>query len=977
MAKMSNRKFRTIMVPVASLLIALPVIGTITANQYAASLDFAFGKGEKHIVEVEGLTKEDTAYYEHNYADKVASRNAATKVAQEVEEKGAVLLKNNNDVLPLASKAKVTPFGYRYASPIYGGTGSANIDTSDTSWLVTPDAALKKHFTVNETVDNLLLGSKESVVTMEYPDGNDPTNLSEYNSSLYIGSENSCKGTTGIIYIARPGTEGYDLNSTTPYADGTAHQLTLTTYEKSMIEFAKTNCDHVVVLVITPTQFMINDLVNDDKIDAIIWTGLPGASGYEAIANILDGTVNPSGKTSDIWYADFENDPVWKNFTSNPITNAIKGGPTSTLEYEEGLYLGYRYYETKFAEDNKFTVFGSQKGYDEAVNYPFGFGLNYEDDKITQTLTGTSYRNGTITVKGKIENKSSRDVDEVVQIYYGAPYTNGGIEKAAKNLVKFDKINVKAGKSENFEISFDDEDMASYDHKKIYTTTGSYVLEGGDYKIYLGKDSHSSWGEDTIKILDTKVYSKEAKSGTAVGKRLSDKEEVNNLFDELNSYELDGGMTTMSRKDMNGTFPQSAGGRDLAAKYLENIKALDIANDPKLGNVEGSLIYRKEDPTSKAGNNITLSDLRGLDYDDPRWDELLDNLDYESDDIDNAITWALYQTAKIESIGKVETCDNDGTAGLTATWGGNDALAGMFGMTSVKVTACCYPSCPTMAATFDVDIIKKMGEMISEESLTNGLSGWYAPGLNLHRTPFGGRNFEYYSEDPVLSGYMAAAAVSGAFTKGGLYAYLKHFALNETDVNRANVAVWANEQVCRELYFKAFEICVKNARGEISYYDGNKKEKVTKEVNACRGIMTSMNYVGTQSPTNSYTMLTELLRDEWGFEGMVETDFTSGTFKDKQVGYRVGNDLWMAMRKTDLDLSTPTAKWCARNAIHNLCYVVVNSNAYDKVGPGSYAYYDMSKWQMTVLIIDVVFGILAVADIAYVIFRAIKFKDAE
>ncbi len=977
MAKMSGRKLRTILVPIVSLLVALPCIATITAKEYSASLDFAFGKGEKHAVSVSGLKESDTAFYEHNYATKEASRNAAVDVALKAEEQGAVLLKNKDNVLPLASKAKVTPFGYHYASPVYGGTGSANIDTSDTSWLKTPEQALAKHFTVNTEIANILKDKVADVETMTGDGENAPTDISEYNVDVYNGKESSCEDTTGIIYISRPGTEGYDILSTKAYSDGTPHQLTLTKNEKDMIAYAERNCKNIVVLVITPTQFMINDLVKDDKVSAIIWAGLPGAAGYEAIAEILDGTVNPSGKLPDTWYADFESDPTWKNHVSAPLTNKVDGGPSCVIEYEEGLYMGYRYYETRAALDNEFQVFGETKGYDDAVNYPFGFGLNYEDDKVTQTLSNVTYKNDTVTVTGKIENASSRAVDEVVQIYYAAPYNSTSkIEKSAKNLVAFEKVHVEAGKTSNFEISFDDEDMASYDHKKFYTDTGSYVLEEGTYNIYLGKDAHNSWGEDTIKLNETKVYSTKAKTGTPVGKRLSDEVEANNLYDELNDYEKEGGMTTLSRADMKSTYPESIDSKTLPQKFFNNIKTVDIKNDPKLGEVKGSVLYQEKDPTSKAGNSITLSDLRGLDLNDERWDELLDNLDYESDDVDNALTWALYQTAKIDSIGKVETCDNDGTAGLTATWGGNDALAAMFGMVSVKVTACCYPAAPTIAATWNVDIAKEYGEMVGEESITNGLSGWYAPGLNLHRTPFGGRNFEYYSEDPVLSGVIAASTVGGAFTKGGLYAYLKHFALNETDVDRASVSVWTNEQVARELYYKGFEICVKRATGEIKYYDGTTNSLQTKTVKATRGMMTSMNYIGTQSPTNSYTLLTETLRNEWGFEGMVITDFTSGAFKDKNVGYRVGNDIWMAMRKTDLDLSTPTAKWCARKAIHNLCYVVVNSNAYDGIGPGSYAYYDMAGWEKLLIGIDCVFGVLAVAGIAWIVVVSVKRKDA-
>lgn len=974
MAKMSNKKFRTILVPITTILMATGVIATITANQYSASLDFAFGRGEKHIESIEGIEQKDLEFYERNYATAEASRLAARDVAQEVEEQGAVLLKNENNVLPLSKKANVTPFGYRFISPFYGGTGSANIDTSD-AYVITAEKGLREHFTINEEVVNKMKAS--TAETMICDDGNDPTNLSEYNSSIYNGLESSCANTTGVIYLARPGTEGYDLNSTSPYSDGTKTQLELTQNEKAMIEFAKAHCKNVVVLLITPTPMMVQSLQNDTAIDSIIWVGLPGAGGYEAVSKILEGSVNPSGKLPDIWYSDFYNDPTYQNHLTgaytNPLTDA-KSAPSSYMEYEESIYMGYRYYETRFATDNKFTVLGEQKTYDDAVTYPFGYGLHYENDKVTQSFDSLSYSGDKVTVKGKISNTSSYDVDEVVQIYYGAPYSQGGIEKSTKNLVAFEKYHVKANDSFNFTITFTDEEMASYDHKKVYSNNGSYVLESGEYKIYLAKNSHDSFDEKLLNVNETKVYANEAKSGQAIGKRSCDITLAENLFDSLNKYVASDEMTSMSRSNFATSFPSSPVSKALTQELISDLTSLDIHTDAKLGEVEGSLLYHDTDPTSKKDNGLTLSDLRGYDYDDPRWDELLDQLDYESEDIANVLTYALYQTAKVNSIGKVETNDNDGTVGLTANWGGNQQLAEMMGSKTSEVTSCAYPCAPIQAATFNRDVMERMGEMISEESLTNNISGWYAPGLNLHRTPFGGRNFEYYSEDPVLSGEIAASSVSGAFSKGGLYAYIKHFALNETDVNRSTVAVWADEQVCRELYFKGFEICVKKAEGTLRYYDTNSKTQKTKTVKACRGLMTSMNYIGMRSPTNDYSLLTELLRNEWGFEGMVITDFTSGTYKDKDIGYRIGNDLWMAMRKATIDLSTPTAKWAARNAIHNICYVIVNSNAYDRVAPGSKVYYDLSPWNIALIGLDCVIGALCVGSILWMVLRDLDEK---
>ena len=317
MAKMSNKKFRTILVPITTLLLATGVIASITANQYSASLDFAFGRGEKHIESIEGINADDLKFYQRNYATAQDSRLAARDVAQEVEAQGAVLLKNNNNLLPLQKKTNVTPFGFRFVSPFYGGSGSANIDTSD-AYVITAEQGLRDNFTVNETVISKMKASTEEKMICD--DKNDPTDLSEYNANIYQGTESSCTNTTGIVYLARPGTEGYDLNSTRPYSDGTQTQLELTVNEKNMIKFAKDHCKNVVVLLITPTPMMVQSLQNDTKIDSIIWVGLPGAGGYRAVSEILDGAVNPSGKLPDIWYSDFYNDPTYMNH----LTGAYK-----------------------------------------------------------------------------------------------------------------------------------------------------------------------------------------------------------------------------------------------------------------------------------------------------------------------------------------------------------------------------------------------------------------------------------------------------------------------------------------------------------------------------------------------------------------------------------------------------------------------------------------------------------------------------
>ncbi len=970
--KMSNGQFRSILLPIIVIMVAFVLIANQAASTYAASLDWALGRGERHITAVGDVADKDVAYYQQKYGTAEESQIAASLVAQKVEAEGAVLLKNENGALPLSSGAGVTVFGYRYLNPFYVGEGSAAMDTTG-DYIVTPQEAFSGTFALNQAViDRMAASEPEELV---YADENTGTNLYEYNPSIYEGLEDGCHGTTGIVIIGRTGLEGFDYNSREAYADGTETEMQLSQNELNTVAFAKANCDKVVVLLNCPSAIEVAGLQRDPEIDAILWVGLTGSTGFRAIAQILTGEVNPSGKTSMIWPADLSSDPTYVNRLNTAFTNPIEGGTNGFIEYEEGIYVGYRYYETRFAEDNTFPVFGETGDYDAAVLYPFGYGLNYEDDKVTQTLSGVVETEGTVTVQGTVTNASSREVKEVVQVYYGAPYTKGGIEKSAKELIAYTKVTVPAGGKQDFTLSFAHEDMASYDYGRLYSRTGSYVLESGDYTIYLAKDSHNSWDQMTIKVAETLVYADEATSGKAVGKRASDGTAAVNRFDSMTEYQQNNGMSLMSRADFAGTFPQAPAEKALSEGIVNLITGFDYQKDSRVGDVPGSLIYRDTAPASKANNGMILSAMRGLSYDDPMWDVLLDNLDYSSDQIAGLITHALYRTAPVDAIGLVETSDHDGTAGLTATWGGNNDLAAMFGMVSLPVVSCAYPCSPVQSATWNQDLLREMGEMIGQESLTNQIHGWYAPGVNIQRSPYGGRNFEYYSEDPVLAGYSAAALISGAFEEGGLTAYLKHFILNESDDNRSNVSVWVNEQALRQIYLRPFELCIKNASGRETYYDVEAGEQKTITVPACRALMTAMCYVGTESPTNSYTLLTEVTRGEWGFTGMVITDMSGGgTYKNRDFGYRVGNDIWMFFRPAEVQLNTPTTQWAARNAVKNVAYTIVNGNAYNNVKPGATAYYDESPWHRTLTIINWVLIALCALGVVWMVLRQIDDK---
>ncbi len=982
--KMSNDKFRIILIPIIAVLAVLVLVLSIAANTYSATLNMVLGRGKRHVAQVENVSSEALEFYDVKHPNPTAgtldnadppteieenSRNDAAKTALKVTEEGITLLKNNG-VLPLAKNSKVTPFGYRYVSPVWGGAGSAATNMNF-DYVETPAEALNANFTVNTTVENKLkaataLELKSSDAAFKSSGSTDMT-IYEFDPSVYVGTESSCAGTVGVVFIGRLGQEGDDMWSK-PYDNGAAqHSLQLTTHEKNAIAFAKTNCASVVVVCNFSNIVEIGELQNDADIDAILWVGNPGAMGMKALGEIMVGDVNPSGRTVDTWIADYTADPTWANTLDGTYTNIgsdINGvNSNKFFEYEEGIYMGYRYYETAAAEKAAGNYAGFD--YDAQVVYPFGYGLHYENDKITQTLTSVKYEKESVTITGSITNGSTRDVKETVQIYLGAPYDRTGskIEKSAKVLIDFGKYAVGAGKTESFSFTIPQEEFASYDDRGYYTENGGYVLEAGEYTVYLGKNSHEEWGSQKFNVAQTVAYVDNGvkHNAKAIGKRDSDGIVVENQFADITRYISDGNMTLMSRSDFAGTWPTAPQDKAAPDYIVKANAAYDKDNDPISGvkNTSATL-YKAEKPVSGAKNGLTLSSLRGIDYEDGLWNDLLDQLDYtDVDSISKVITYGLYMTQALDVIGLAPTGDNDGPLGLTATWSG----------TQGHVVACAWASSPITAATFNVDLIYEMGLTIGQEGLTNGIQGWYAPAVNLHRSAFGGRNFEYYSEDPLISGKIASAMVSGA-RQNGLFAHIKHFALNEMDHDRSNIQVYPSEQAMREMYLRGFEICTKEAECTELVYDPETDGQKTVTIKAAGAYMTAMNYIGPVFSGASYQLLTTVLRDEWGFRGFVITDFTSGNNKSKDCGYKVGNDLWMGMRSTTLnDLDTATAQWAARTAIKNIAYTVVNSAAYNGVAPGAYVYYDMAGWEIGLIVFDVIASILVVAGVVWVVLR--------
>lgn len=1042
--KMSNKRFMAIMIPVIVFLVAAMIAVTCVMNAYKYVLDTYLGIGARHTILAEGTEDWDTNYYDNIYADEENPNLAAVKGAAEVSKKiadeGFVLLKNDN-ILPLkGDKPAVTPFGYRYLHPVYGiygsgcvyggggmgafgqlylGKGPAHVSGavlgSATEQILLPDA-LASNFTVNGTVVDKMSASQDTLVKVDAADGTTPcqeqsalsclganTYLYEFSADIYSDVAASCADTTGLVFIARDAGEGGDLKIDA-YADGTPHQLALSANEKATIKFAKEHCDNGVVAIINSSNIMeVRDLMEGEyAVDAVLWVGFPGTVGFQSMSDILCGKVNPSGRTVDLWADDFTKNPTYQNFGDFRYDNVNVIDNTDTaqteieapfVEYEEGVYVGYKYYETADVEDPDFD-------YEKEVVFPFGYGLSYTT--FEQEITGYVDGGDEISVTVSVKNTGDRDGKEVVQLYYTAPYTDfdktNKIEKPVKNLVAFDKVEVAKGATEEVTLTFAKEDMASYCYTRDNGdgTTGCYVLENGEYTITLGKNSHDAWDSRTTTINETVWYdSDNPRQSEKDGQSLLDDEgnpidvpaktkedafasfvAATNRFEDCNEYMNSSSVTNLSRSNWTGTFPtrpenntKTASDQLVAEIESYNYMNFDYENDALLGNKEGSKVYAAEAPVSKADNGLTLMDMRGKDYYDNDWNLLLDQLDYGNTEQLIAFLFNAAQTINpIEEIGLTKTKGCEGPSGV-----------GMFSeMFEDWGETMAYPGGMVIASSWNTDLAYKAGEAMGLEALnltpSDGMhiNGWTGPAMNLHRSPFGGRNGEYYSEDSFLSGMIGVQIINGAGDKG-LYTIYKHFAVNDSETNRHGICTWLNEQAMRETYFKTFEIVFKESRRTVKYIADDQGTVAVKRMKGAMAVMTSMNRIGAVPAGGHYGLLTEVLRDEWGFHGFVQTDQPTQTDKDQML--RAGGDVQMSSTATaPRDLTSNTIKHCIRRSVHNVAFALVNSNVMQGVAPGTIIYYDMSPWAIGLMIGDIVVGLLIAGGIVWIVLRVLDEK---
>lgn len=818
----------------------------------------------------------------------VQDRNAEMGriLCEDITDEGIVLLKNSNNTLPLRRLKKINVFGWAAFDWLTGGYGSgfSNTDLARLKLFPALEAAgIRYNKTLEKIYSDFYMKREMSYggpwdeyrgdVTIS---GNRKFILHEPGANFYteeVMAEVRDFSDTALVVIGRSGGEGRDLRkyqeyqiqtngSENAFTDETRHYLELSAYEEEMISVAKKCCDKVIVVLNTANAMELG-FVDDDEIDACLLVGMTGLTGVNSLISVLKGDVNPSGRTVDTYAYRLESSPSFatsgydngksgaKKYTEAEVLYGEKGYYDAYVDYTDGIYVGYRYYETAAAE--------GVIDYEKTVQYPFGYGLSYTEFSWSvinvSPVTGSKLdKDGKITVTVNVKNTGKRAGKDVVQLYYTAPYIRGGIEKAHVVLGAFAKTPLlKPGKTATVTLSFAVRDMASYDcYDKNGNGNCGYELDAGEYTVRLMKNSHDAADCENSEIVytldETVLYQTDGVTGRAVKNRFTG-------ADATDGVSIDGSAETetieyMSRIDMAATFPTVSN-----ARRARDPKAYAVAKEQEPTPQDGDM------PLTGIAGNYTVNDAVGLDYDSETWDGILKQVDV--DEMCDLIEDGYFKTKKIDSIRKPEYTDLDGPGGLnTRIFGGEHCRYVL------------YPNEVLLAQTWNKELAYRMGLNVGEEARANSIKGWYAPGANIHRSPFGGRNFEYFSEDALLSGVFAAEVVRGAKNKG-LNCYIKHFAVNETETMREGLFTWLTEQTLREIYLKPYEIAVKQG--------------------GANALMGSMNRIGAVWSGASYALCTEVLRNEWGFRGTVMTDWVDVGKDHMPVfkGLYAGTDLWL------------------------------------------------------------------------------------
>lgn len=788
------------------------------------------------------------------------ARVYAQAVSSQIADEGLVLLKNEEDLLPLEG-GKVNVFGFASYNLRYGGGGSGGADQSLAITLFealeqqgieyNPDldqtmidsgatAAISNNTGLVDVVSSMTSGSTEDEIAPEYLTDEVMANATSFSS-------------TALVVLGNDGVEAQDF---------TAQQLRLTDNQIALLDRITADFDDVVVVINSGNQMELGFLDDYPQIKSAMWIGTPGPFGAVSLAKALSGEVNPSGRLSNTYAYSVESAPSTVNFGDFKYDNADRG----FINYEEGIYVGYRYYETVYE--------GDEAAYAQAVQFPFGFGLSYTD--FDWNVAEPVIDDESISVTVQVTNAGSLAGKDVVEVYYSAPYIEGGIEKSAIELGGYVKTSLlDPGATETLTVSFATADMASWGD-------GAYVLDAGDYTLQVSRDIHNPVQTFDFTIDETKTITADPVTGT----------ELSNQFDYA-----EGDITYLSRADWAGTYP-NADNRNYTASDELLAQMPTLSQSLADGTVEPT---EGEIPTYGASNGLQLSDMQGLDFNDPQWDLFLDQ--FTAGELVAMTSQGAWRTAEIPRLGIPSAVLLDGPAGLNSFF--------------TKMTAAAYPTAVVLASTWNDALAYALGEAVGLEANAYGVQGWYAPGMNIQRTAMGGRNFEYYSEDPVLSGKIAAATVMGAQDQGVL-TFMKHFVLNDQEINaRSGVNVFVSEQALREVYLKPFEITVKEG--------------------GANGAMSSFIHVGPKWSGGNPELLQNVLRDEWGFEGVVSTDAVLAAFMDPAQAAMNGNELMLtpipnsAARTTLRALSAdPVGMGNAlRDRVHQTTYSLLQTDLFE------------------------------------------------
>ena len=1013
---------------ISLVLVIAMIVAFVMTTAYEGVINLAL-KTETSRVEADPNDKTDTEYFKSAYASVDEVRDAGMEIAEQLTEEGAVLLKNENNTLPIASTAKVTVFGHSSANEIVCGTGSADIDASKAPTF--KEALEEVGVQVNPSLWDFY-ASEEILTTYA-------TNPQKGDNSIRNGADGVAKGEftvnevpwdkipaeakadfdnykdAAIVVFSRLGGEMWDLPSDTyketgdvtpgtglgvnkqqgngtETVNGSGNALELTIQERDLLKQIKAAGFENVIVLLNCTNPIECDFVDDPElgVDSVLWIGFTGVNGLRGVADLLIGESNPSGRVVDTFCIDNTTNPAMENFygafwnNASEYTGFDPMGNGAGLDgqkyynvYQEGIYVGYRYYETRYEDFVLGQGNAGDYNYASDVKYPFGYGLSYSTFAYSDFAVVENADSFDVTVK--VTNTSTVPGKEVVEVYFQSPYTQydkeNGIEKAAIELCGFAKTDVlEAGASETVTINVPKKELRTYDANNAKT----YILDAGDYYFTVGEDAHDALnnvlaakGADTSKMvavgnggyaatgnaafvykwnnptLDTTTYATSTESGKeyAITNQL-ETADINWLKE--NGY-VDKGITWLSRNDWAGTWPQGTYIMDLTDKLYNEItgikKYVATKTDAEL-------------PTMGAKGDMTIAQMIGKEYDDPAWEKLLDQVTYE--EMCMLIGVGYHGTYAVESVAKPSTVDENGPQGFTMK------LTDVMG-TSDTMTA--YSDENIMAATWNTEFMYKVGESIGEDGLALGMAGLYGPAMNTHRTAYAGRNFEYYSEDGFLGGQIAAAEVGGIQSKG-VYVYLKHFAFNDQETMTRCYSIFSNEQAMREVYLEPFEHAIVERTMEI---DGKEVE-----IGGGMNVMNSFGRVGVVWTGAHEGLMTNILRGEWGMDGFALTDYSNtGKTYDIFLGIMAGTDSWdnsnagpgtRVHKLKNYDITQdPALAIRMREATHRILYTVANSSAMNGIAPSSKIVSVIPWWRALIIGVGVVSALGLVASIVMIV----------